>query len=155
MQIATRLLLCDRQTSAGSSSKLLTVTAQTIVLEGMANEAAAQIEDRHLPVRAAQLTHERRQRNVASRQGVMAANTEVAAMTTGARLAIEPRQAAVAHLLEPRRQVGERLHRVVTAGATVLADVDGASVAGAALVVNVSRLQFMVGAERRAVDDGG
>lgn len=88
-------------------------------------------------------------------QHVVAANAKIASVAAGARLTVHACQAAMGRLIKAGDEMGAGLHRAVAARTGVLADIDEACVADAALAFGVTGLCFMMDPESLGVHDHG
>ena len=124
------------------------------VFEGVASEAASDVDRGKVPMRAAQRPRKCDQRDMAARQFVVTACASVGRVTSGTRFSIETGHPTVCPLLELGRQVRFRFHCRVTTAAAVLARIARTGMTEYTLLFGVPGLRLMLLAKFRGVDKG-
>jgi len=128
----------------------LAMALHACALEGMAREAAAEVEGREITMSP---EFERHKRDVASRRHVVTRDAEITGVAGRAGFPVQRGQAAVGPIREAEAGVGPGRHRAVASGALVLAGVHEVPVTHAALAVGIACLLFVVEPEALAVNN--
>jgi len=127
------------------------MTLRARALEGMAREAAAEVERRQIAMRP---EFERHKRDVAPRRHVVTGDAEIPGVARRAGFPVQRGQTAVRPIREAEAGVGPGRHRAVAPGALVLTGVHEVPVTHPALAVGIARLLFVVESEALTVNQG-